>query len=112
MKRIEAIIRPDKVSDVCTALDSVGHPGMTISIISGQGNKQGWTQQVRAISYKVTQHAKARLEVVTTDEDVDLLIKTIRNAASTGNAGDGMIFVHDVADAIRIRTNESGVTAL
>ena len=112
MKRIEAIIRPGKVSEVCTALDKAGHPGVTISAIEGRGKHAGWVNQIRGISYKVNLVTKARVEVVTNDEDADNVVKTIRDAALTGSAGDGKIFIHDMADVVRIRTNESGMAAL
>jgi len=112
MKRIEAIIRPAKVPDVCAALDKAGHPGVTISNVTGRGHQKGWGNQIRGVVYNVNLLAKARVEVVTNDEDVDSIIKTIRDAALTGEVGDGRIFVHDMANAIRIRTNESGTAAL
>ncbi len=112
MKRIEAIIRPAKVSDVCDALDKAGRPGVTISEVEGRGGEKGWIHQIRGMSYREKLHAKARVEVVVKDEDADAVIRVIRDAALTGDVGDGKIFVHDMADAIRIRTNESGVAAL
>ena len=111
MKRIEAIIRPTKVSEVCAALDRVGHPGV-ISAVEGRGSQQGWTNPVRGVSYNVNALAKSRVEVVVKDEDAGKIIKAIRDAALTGEVGDGKIFVHDMADVIRIRTNESGMAAI
>ncbi len=112
MKRIEAIIRPAKVSDVCAALDKAGHPGVTISAVEGRGSQKGWVNQVRGSAYERNLLAKARVEVVASDENADKIIKAIRDAALTGEVGDGKIFVHDMADAIRIRTNESGMAAI
>ncbi len=112
VKRVEAIIRPTKVSDVCAALSSIGHPGITISAVEGRGSQQGWTHHVRSASYHENVLARARVEVVVKDEDLDVIIKAIRDAALTGEVGDGKIFVHDMADVIRIRTNESGLAAL
>jgi nitrogen regulatory protein P-II 1 len=112
MKRIEAIIRPTKVSDVCAALDRSGHPGFTISSAEGRGKEMGWVNQVRAMAFPVNIRSKARVEVVARDEDVDGIVDAIRGAAYTGDAGDGTIFVHDVSNVIRIRTNERGATAL
>ncbi len=112
MKRIEAIIRRDKVSDVCDALAQTGHPGITISLVEGRGRQKAWTNYVRGTTRAVSVLARARLEVFTSDEDAPVIIKTIREAAFTGEVGDGRIFVHDLADAIRIRTNESGLAAL
>ncbi len=112
MKRIEAIIRPEKASAVCAALDDAGHPGVTLSHVEGQGDQKKWVNHVRGISYKVGLLSKTRVEVVVKDEDTDKIIKAIRDAALTGEVGDGKIFVHDMANAIRIRTNESGIAAL
>lgn len=112
MKRIEAIIRPTKVSEVCAALDKAGHPGVTISEVEERGSQKGWVNQIRGVSYEVRLLRKKRVEVVVNDEDADKIIKAIRDAALTGEVGDGKIFVHDMADAIRIRTNESGIAAL
>jgi nitrogen regulatory protein P-II 1 len=111
MKRIEAIIRPSKVPDVCLALERAGHPGVTVSAIEGRGERE-WVHHVRSMTYNESVLAKSRVEVVVKDEDVDMIVKAIRDAALTGEAGDGTIFVHDVAEVIRIRTNENGVAAL
>ena len=112
MKRIEAIIRPSKVGDVCAALTSIGHPGVTISTVEGRGREQGWTHHVRSMTYNEKALAKSRLEIVSNDNDAGMIVAAIRKAALTGDVGDGMIFVHEIADAIRIRTNESGAAAL
>ncbi len=111
MKRIEAIIRPAKVADVCAALDKVGHPGVTISEIKGHGRQKGTVTKYRGVLYKVSLVTKTRVEVVVND-DADKIVKAVRAAALTGEVGDGKIFVHDMADAIRIRTNETGMAAL
>jgi nitrogen regulatory protein P-II 1 len=112
MKRIEAIIRPEKVSEVCTALDSLGHHGVTLTQIEEQGDQKGWVNQVRAMSHTVILLSKVKVDVVVQDGDADAIIKVIRDAALTGALGDGTIFVHDMADALRIRTNESGIAAI
>jgi nitrogen regulatory protein P-II 1 len=113
MKRIEAIIRPEKASEVCAALDRVGHPGVTLSQVEGHGDQKGWVNLVRGISYtKVSLVTKTRVEVVVKDEDADKIIKAVREAAFTGEAGDGKIFVHDMAGVIKIRTNETGMAAI
>ena len=112
MKRIEAIIRPEKTSEVCAALDNLGHPGVTLSKVEGHGDQKGWVNEVRGISHKVRLQSKTRVEVVVQDNDADLIIKAIRDAALTGEVGDGKIFVHDMANVIRIRTNESGNAAI
>jgi nitrogen regulatory protein P-II 1 len=112
MKKIEAIIRPDRVSEVCTALDNLGHHGVTLSHVEEQGGQKGWVNQVRGISQTVNLLSKVRVDIAVKDEDVERIIHVIRNAAMTGEAGDGNIFVHDMADAIRIRTSESGMAAI
>lgn len=112
MKRIEAIIRPSKVSEVCAALNGIGHPGVTISTVEGRGGQLGWNNLVRGASHTVNVLTRSRVEVVAKDEDVDAIVKAVRDAALTGEVGDGKIFVHDMADVIRIRTNESGEAAL
>jgi nitrogen regulatory protein P-II 1 len=112
MKRIEAIIHPDKVSDVCDALDKAGHPGVTLSQVQGRGNREGWVNQVRGMSYKVSLVTRMRVEVAVKDEDADRIVRVLREAALIGEAADGKIFVHDMVAAIRIRTNETGVAAL
>ena len=112
MKRIEAIIRPAKVSDVCAALDKAGHPGVTLSEVQGRGNQKGWVNQVRGTAHKVSLLSRTRVEVVVKDDETDKIVKAIRDAALTGEVGDGKIFVHDMADAIRIRTNETGMAAI
>jgi len=112
MKRIEAIIRPEKASAVCAALEKAGHPDVTLSRVEGHGDQKGWVNHVRSASYAVNLLAKTRVEVVAKDEDADAIINAIRDAALTGEVGDGKIFVHEMANAIRIRTNESGIAAL
>ena len=112
MKRIEAIVRPEKVSEVCAALEKVGYPGVTLSQVEGHEDQQGWVNHVRGMSYKVSMLSKTRVEVIIKDEDADKIVKAILKAALTGEVGDGKIFVHDIADVIRIRTKESGMAAI
>jgi nitrogen regulatory protein P-II 1 len=112
MKRIEAIIRTGKVSEVSIALHKVGYAGMMISEIEGHGTQKGVEEQVRGKTYKVPLMTKARIEVIVKDEDVEKLITAICAAAATGNIGDGKIFIHPVDDAIRIRTGERGDSAV
>ncbi|MHB8844072.1 MAG: P-II family nitrogen regulator [Nitrospirota bacterium] len=111
-KRIEAIIRPEKVSAVCEALDNAGHSGATFSLVERHEERSGWVNHIRSMSYTVTMLSKTRVEVVVNDEDADRIIKAIGGAALTGEPGDGEIFVHTMADAIRIRTRESGMAAV
>ena len=112
MKKIEAIIRPAKVGDVCDALDKVGHPGVMITEVEGHGKQKGIETEIRGKKYKVELMTKARIEIVDKDGDVENIIKAICEAAFTGKVGDGKIFIYPVADAVRIRTSERGDTAV
>jgi len=112
MKRIEAIICPDKVAAVCAALDEIGPHGITVSAVEGRDSGQGWMHHLRGASFHDTLRARSRVEVVVKDEDAMRAIGAIRDSAVSGGAGDGTIFVHDLSDVIRIRTSESGVAAL
>ena len=112
MKKIEAIIRPVKVGEVCDALEKVGHSGIMITEIEGHGNQKGIEAQIRGKTYKVELMTKARIEIVAKDGDVENIIKAICEAAFTGKVGDGKIFIYPVADAVRIRTSERGDVAV
>ena len=112
MKKIEAIIRPEKLNDVKTALSDLGINGMTVSNVSGFGNQKGYTQIYRGQEIVTKLLTKIKLEVVVTTVKADEVITAIVESSKTGAFGDGKIFVYDVADAIRIRTGEQGETAL
>jgi len=112
MKKIEAIVRPEKVEDVRKALEKAGYPGVTIIEVEGHGKQKGVTRQWRGESYKVDLLPKVKLELVVADKDADKLLGTISAAAKTGAVGDGKIFVSDVKDVVRIRTGERGDDAL
>jgi nitrogen regulatory protein P-II 1 len=112
MKKIEAIVRPAKVGDVCDALNKLGHPGIMITEIEGHGKQKGIEQEFRGKTYKTELLSKAKLEVVVNDGDLDKTIKAIREAAFTGKVGDGKLFIYSVDNAIRIRTDEQGEAAV
>jgi nitrogen regulatory protein P-II 1 len=112
MKKIEAIIRPAKIGDVCSALNRIGHPGIMITEIEGHGNQKGVEQQFRGKTYKVDLMTKARLQVIANDSEVNNITDAICKAAYTGEVGDGKIFIYPVDDAIRIRTSEHGSVAV
>ncbi len=112
MKRIEAIIRPAKVGEVCAALERVGHPGVMITEIEGHGQQHGVDHRVRGKKYRVDLLAKARLEVVVKDGEADEIVNAICAVAQTGEIGDGKIFVTDIGQVVRIRTGEKGEAAL
>lgn len=112
MKKIEAVIRPAKLGEVCDALEKIGHPGIMITELEGHGKQKGVKQEIRGKTYSVNLLTKARVEVIVKDSDVVKTIKAIREAALTGNVGDGKIFIYPVDNAVRIRTAEEGDAAI
>ena len=112
MKKIEAIIRPEKIDDVRKALEGAGYPGMTLTEVEGHGKQKGITQQWRGEIYKVDLLPKVKIELVVSDRDSDKIVDTVVTSARTGSVGDGKIFVSDVKDVVRIRTAERGEVAL
>ena len=112
MKRIEAIIRPEKVAEVRQALEKVGFPGLNVSEVEGHGKQKGVVQQWRGDTYRVELLPKVRLEIVVSDKDVQKIVRAISQAAKTGAVGDGKIFVSPVEEVVRIRTAETGEAAL
>lgn len=112
MKKIEAIIRPEKLDVVRGALDEKGFPGMTVSEVKGRGRQKGVTLQWRAGDYRVEFLPKVKLEIIVADEDAEAVIETICEVAKTGKIGDGKIFVYPVEDVIRVRTRERGKNAV
>ena len=112
MTKVEAIIRPNKLEDVKAALDALGVQGMTVTHLVGSGKQRGRTQHYRGQEYVVNLLDKTKIETVVSDDQVDEIVKAITKAASTGEIGDGKIFLSRIDDAIRIRTGESGDSAL
>ena len=112
MKKIEAIIRPEKLNEVRKAIEAVGYPGLTITEAEGHGKQKGLTQQWRGETYRVEFLPKVKLEIVVGEADVDKITQAIIKAAKTGSVGDGKIFVSDVRDVIKIRTGERGDAAI
>jgi len=112
MKKIEAIIQPHKLEEVKEALKNIGIDGMTITEVRGHGRQKGHKEVYRGMEYQVDLLPKVKLELVVASARLDEVIKTLGDAARTGKIGDGKIFVFDVADAIRIRNEERGDTAL
>ena len=112
MKRVEAIVRPEKYDVVRVALEELGCGGMTISEVKGQGKQKGVEEVWRGRKYRVTTLPKLKIEMVVTDDRVDEVVKTLLDEASTTGVGDGKIFVSDVRTAYRIRTREEGDAAL
>jgi nitrogen regulatory protein P-II 1 len=112
MKKIEAIIREEKLDAVRKALKEDSYFGLTVSEVSGHGRQGGYTLQWRAGEYCVDLLPKVKVEVVVLDEDAPRIVRTIATAARTGNIGDGKIFVLPVEDAMRIRTGDVGFDAI
>ena len=112
MKKIEAIIRPEKLDAVRLALESSGYPGITITEIEGHGKQKGSVQQWRGEQYKLDFLPKVKVEIVCTSNDLEKILKVLQQSAVTGNVGDGKIFVSDISEVVRIRTNERGERAL
>lgn len=112
MKKIEAIIRPEKLESVRQALEEVESPGLMITEIEGHGKQKGLTQQWRGKTYKVELLSKVKIEIVVKDQDVKHIVKAISDAAKTGKIGDGKIFVYPVESAMRIRTGDLGEAAI
>ena len=108
MKKIEAIIKPFKLEEVKEALGTVGIQGLTATEVKGFGRQKGHKELYRGAEYLVEFLPKVKLEVVVTDDKVELTVEAIVKAASTGRIGDGKIFVSPLDEAIRIRTGESG----
>ena len=112
MKKIEAIIRPDRLPFVRQAIEEVGYPGLTITDVRGHGAQRGVTQQYRGTTFTVDILPKTKIELVVPDEAVPRLVQAIAEAARTGAVGDGKIFTIPVDDALRVRTGETGDVAL
>jgi len=112
MKKIEAIIRLEKLGDVKGALDSIGIHGLNFLEVRGRGRQRGQTYWRGAAAFMADTLPKLKLEVVVNDEEVERVIEAIIRSAWTGDIGDGKIFVIPVEDAIRVRTGERGQEAL
>jgi nitrogen regulatory protein P-II 1 len=112
MKKIEAIIRPFKLDEVKEALVEEGVRGLTITEVRGYGRQKGHTETYRGSEYRIEFIPKIKIEVIVEKEKTEKVIEAILRTAKTGQVGDGKIFIYDVEDVIRIRTEESGKEAL
>jgi len=112
MKKIEAIIRPHKLDEVQEALSEAGFAGLTVSEVRGYGRQKGHKEVYRGTEYNINFVPKVKIELICTDDKLEKAIEIIINVGKTGQVGDGKIFIYDVKDAIRIRTGESGESAL
>ncbi|MBV8195346.1 MAG: P-II family nitrogen regulator [Candidatus Dormibacteraeota bacterium] len=108
MKKVEAIIRPDKLQAVQDALDRIGSSGVTVTEVLGCGAQRGYTETYRGARVNISLQRKLKVESVVPDSIAGTVVEAIAGAAKTGEIGDGKIFVLPVDDAIRIRTGEHG----
>ncbi len=112
MHKIEAVLQPSKLDAVKDALIEIGISGMTITDVRGHGRQKGHTELYRGREYSVDLLPKVKVELVVVDDLVEKAVQVIVDAAKTGKIGDGKIFVTRVDEAVRIRNNERGETAL
>ncbi|MFT4151193.1 MAG: P-II family nitrogen regulator [Paracoccaceae bacterium] len=112
MKKIEAIIKPFKLDEVKEALQEAGIQGLSVTEVKGFGRQKGHTELYRGAEYVVDFLPKVKIEVVLSDDMVDIAVEAIVNAARTDKIGDGKIFISPVEQAIRIRTGETGDDAI
>jgi nitrogen regulatory protein P-II 1 len=112
MKKIEAIIKPFKLDDVKEALQELGLQGMTVLEAKGFGRQKGQTELYRGAEYVVDFLPKIKIEVVVADDQLARAVDAIQAAARTGRIGDGKIFVSEVIEVVRIRTGETGASAI
>jgi nitrogen regulatory protein PII len=112
MKLVEAIIKPFKLDEVKDALLEIGVQGMTVTEVKGFGRQKGHKETYRGQEYTIEFVPKVKVEVAVQDAQVPRVLETIARAAKTGSIGDGKIFVRDLSTAVRIRTGETGDTAL
>jgi len=112
MKKIEAIIKPERTDEVVTALNELDISGMTVSNVKGFGRQKGFKEVYRGIEYEVNFLPKVKIEIIVEDKDVDSIVDAIVDSAKTNEIGDGKIFVYNIDDVIRIRTGERGENAI
>lgn len=112
MKKIEAVIRPERFEAVKAALKTLGYPGMTITSVEGHGRQKGLEEQFRGTTYRVELLPKLKIEIVAPDENVKSIVGAIAEKGKTGEIGDGKVFVLPVEAALRIRTGDTGDEAL
>jgi nitrogen regulatory protein P-II 1 len=112
MKKVEAIIKPFKLEEVKDSLSELGIEGMTVTEVKGFGRQKGHTEIYRGSEYTVDFLPKIKVELVVADNQVDAAVSAVVKAAKTGKIGDGKVFVSNVEEAIRIRTEEKGEAAV
>ena len=112
MKKLEMVIKPEKLESLKSILDDCKANGVMITNIMGYGNQKGYTQMYRGTTYSVNLLPKVKVETVVCEDTADKIIEKVVAQITTGNYGDGKIFVYEVVDAVRIRTGERGEAAL
>jgi nitrogen regulatory protein P-II 1 len=112
MKKIEAIIRSEKLEDLREALDAKGFSAMTVTEVKGRGSQKGITLEWRVGEYRVEFIPKIKVEMVVEDQKVEAVVESILSVCSNGKIGDGKIFISPIEEVIRIRTREKGKNAL
>ena len=112
MKKIECIIRPEKLEEVKDTLNQLGIKGMTVSQVMGCGLQKGKTEYYRGVAININLLPKIKLELIVKDSEVDRIVDTIIKVARSGKIGDGKIFIYNGEDAVRIRTGEKGESAI
>ena len=112
MKKIEAIIKPFKLDEVKDALNAMGIQGMTVTEVKGFGRQKGHIELYRGAEYDISFIPKVKIEAVVTNDMVEKAVTTIQEKAKTGKIGDGKLFVYSMEQVIRIRTGETGETAI
>jgi nitrogen regulatory protein P-II 1 len=112
MKKIEAIVRPEKLDDIRKALEEKGILGMTVAEVQGRGRQKGVCLQWRAGEYCVDFLPKLKLDIIVDDNDLETAIAAITTAARTGQNGDGKLFIYPVEDIVRVSTGERGKEAI
>jgi nitrogen regulatory protein P-II 1 len=112
MKKIEAVIKPFKLDEVKEALQELGIQGMTVLEAKGFGRQKGQTELYRGAEYVVDFLPKIKVEVVVADDQLAAAVEAIAGAAKTGRIGDGKIFISEISEVVRIRTGETGATAI
>ena len=112
MKKVECIIRPQRLEEVKAALSELGVVGMTVQDVRGCGKQKGVTAMYRGMEYTMTLLPKVKIELVLPDDLVEEVVDTLLQVARTGELGDGKIFISNMEDGVRIRTGERGDAAI
>jgi len=112
VKLVTAIVKPFKLDDVKSALETLGVLGLTVSEVRGYGRQKGHTEVYRGAEYTVDLVPKVRVEILVDDLDADKVVETVVEAARTGKIGDGKVWVTPVESVVRVRTGERGADAL